>query len=459
MTEGASDGKAEQPRRHRLIAARVARGLTQPQLVIALERHAWHEMKPPMTRWSVSLRSYQNWEYGHPARLDSQRVLSSFFGMSVEALGFPPSPILDDPCTVRTPSPTVAVSEALSDGPDQEDDEVKRRQFTASVVALAGLPGAAAPTTALASSTPPARGQISPATIAQVRDWSRMARQMDYVHGGASVRRAVVPELEHCAELLAQTCPASLRTPLLSALAEFADVSGYALLDTLDHAGARQAFSFGLACAQEADDWNLRAEILTDMACQALWLENPDDARTFTELALVRPDRLTATAQAMAQAARARALAHAGLADEALRAVAASDEAFARRDPSEDPHWLAYYSLAQQQGDTARTMHDLAVQGHATDARVRYEQAALGHGESRLRARATSELKLAALTMTTGDPHEAAALGNRALATAEQVTSRRAVEHATTLARAAKPHAGMPDVADLRERVHAYTTA
>jgi tetratricopeptide (TPR) repeat protein len=444
----------EREKNQRLKAARKALRLSQVRLAEKLEEFARANGTPDFACYA---RKIQYWEDGTPPIDHALGVLEGFFaqyGYTLSDLGLEPAPT--PVCTSRHSAPTVSGGGTPSNAPVRED-EVKRRQFTASVVALVGLPEAATPTFASAAPIVPAvPSKIGPAAIAQVRDWSRVTKQMDYAHGGAAVRRMVVPELGHCAELLKQSCPASLRGGLFGAVAEFAEVSGYALLDTYDHAGARQAFSFGLSCAQQAEDWGMRAEILTDMSRQALWLGNEDEALTYVDLALVRSDRLSATEQAKTHAARAAALARLGMADQAFRAVEAADEAFARRKPTEEPEWLAYYTSAQHCASTAGALYELEMQGHTTQARSRYHDAAANYGATRVRAQAMVELKLANLTMATGDPHEAAALGNRALATAERINSRRALEHARELSRSAEAHASLPDVTELRERITSF---
>lgn len=112
---------------------------------------------------------------------------------------------------------------------------------------------------------------------------------------------------------------------------------GYAFED------ARRALGFGVTCAEEADNWHLRARLLATMARLDTWVGHPDRALTHTQLALVRSDRLTATEQAMLHSLEARALARMHRPQATLGAIGRADDAFADQDVTEDPPWMRYY--------------------------------------------------------------------------------------------------------------------
>ncbi|MGH3857020.1 MAG: hypothetical protein ACRDR6_26775 [Pseudonocardiaceae bacterium] len=52
---------------------------------------------------------------------------------------------------------------------------------------------------------------------------------------------------------------------------DLADMAGYLLMDVNAQEQARRVYRFALACAERAKDWNLRAEVLSSMAKQAIW--------------------------------------------------------------------------------------------------------------------------------------------------------------------------------------------
>jgi hypothetical protein len=79
--------------------------------------------------------------------------------------------------------------------------------------------------------------------------------------------------------------------------------------DAASHAQAERCSRFAVGCATEADDWPMRAKALSGLANLAVHRGRPDDALSFSELALVRADRLTPLVQAVVYTRHARALA------------------------------------------------------------------------------------------------------------------------------------------------------
>ncbi|GAA2770113.1 hypothetical protein GCM10020219_043100 [Nonomuraea dietziae] len=76
-----------------------------------------------------------------------------------------------------------------------------------------------------------------------------------------------------------------------------------------------------------------------------------------------------------------------------------------------------------------------------------------------MRSRAISGIKLASLTMATGDPDEAAAIGARAVKDAGRVRSCRTQDDMRELHRLARPHHIRTPVAELRHQIHAAVQA
>jgi hypothetical protein len=168
----------------------------------------------------------------------------------------------------------------------------------------------------------------------------------------------------------------------------------------------------------------------------------------------VRADRLTASERAMLHTAHARALAKMSRVRETLIAVGTADDDFGRSDPANDPPWMAYYDHAQHVGDTGHALFDLAVRGRSPQqATTRLATAVAEHTASFARSRAISQTKLASLTMVTGDPSEAAAIGTAALDAAGTIRSRRAADDLRELARFAARHPKVPEAAALRHRI------
>ncbi len=334
-------------------------------------------------------------------------------------------------------------------------EPVDRREFITASASVAAI-AAASPALSLLASIghSPIPAEVRQSDMEQVRSAARLFTGWDHTYGGGIVREAVTAQLRWSAELLEVRCPSRLRAELFAAVGYLSGVCGFMAFDAYAHDDARRMLAFGLSCAEQAGDWHLRAKLLSHMARQAIWCGDPDSGLTHTELALVRADRLTGTERAMLQTARARALGKLGRTQDTLIAVGQADEAFASSQPSEDPPWMAYYDHAQHQGDTGHALFDLTI--HAVpkiETAPRLAEAVRGHSDAYARSRAISGTKLATLVMATGDPHEASAIGHRAIDDAGRLRSRRAADDLRELRRFAGTHTVLPEVAQLRARI------
>jgi transcriptional regulator with XRE-family HTH domain len=292
--------------------------------------------------------------------------------------------------------------------------------------------------------------------IEQVRTASTTLETWDNRYGGGGiVREAAIGQLNWATRLLHVTCPPELQPELFTAVGQLATVMGASAFDAYEHDDARRLLQFATACAEAAGNWHLRANTLDWRARQEIWCGSPDLGLTHAENGLVRSDRLTPREQAMLHNVRARALAKMGRVQETLTAVGQSDDVFSRAKPDEDASWMAFYDNAQHHGDTGHALYDIAVlAGHCPRmAAERLHTAITEHTPAYVRSRALSGTKLASLTMATGDPHEAVAIGHRALDEAGQLHSRRAADEVADLLRIAGKHSRRPEVADLRERI------
>ncbi|MFF0572744.1 hypothetical protein [Streptosporangium saharense] len=293
--------------------------------------------------------------------------------------------------------------------------------------------------------------------IHELRALAGVFSAWDHTYGGSLVREAVNAQLRYSVSLLqCATCPRSLRDELYTAVGWLAHSGAAMAFDAYAHDDARKMFRFALSCAEEAQDWHLRAKVLSLMARQAVWCGDADDGLTLVELALVRADRLTAAERAMLYTARARATAKLGMVQETLESVGRADDQFSQIRPADEAPWMRYYDAAQHAGDTGHALFDLAVQvdrRYAAEASARFGAAVEGHGAPYVRSRVLSGVKLASLTMATGDPDEAATIGKAALVDAGRIRSRRARDDMRELSRIALPHQGRTSVAELRHQI------
>jgi hypothetical protein len=336
-------------------------------------------------------------------------------------------------------------------------ENVDRKEFIRAIVGGGAAAVSSAPLLELLTpdQATPVPNIVTQADIDGVRTAARVFGSWDNDYGGGLAREAVIAQLRHSAEMLDSRCPEKLRGELFSAVGFLGHVSAMMAFDAYAHDDARRMFRFAQACADEADDWNLRAKTLSSMARQAIWCGDPDQGLTLTEMALVRADRLTATERAMLLAARARALAKLGRVQETLRTVGLADEHFSQAAPANDPDWMRYYDQAQHLGDTGHALWDLAVRQREAeqDAASRLASAVAGHTETYVRSRAMSGIKLASLTLTVGDTQEAAVIGAQALKDARSLRSRRAADDLRDLARRAVVFERVDEVDELRHAI------
>jgi hypothetical protein len=311
---------------------------------------------------------------------------------------------------------------------------------------------------AMTPAGPPNR--IGPPEIEQVRGAAQAFAAWDNLYGGLA-RDAPIALLRWSVGLLrSRACPAELHAELLSAVAHLAHTCGFMAFDSHAFDDARRLLSFGVTCAEEADDWELRARALATTARLDTWTGEPDRGLTHIQLALVRSDRLTATEQAMLHSLEARALARLRRTGDTHDAVARADHAFAGRQVDEDPTWLDRYDAAQHAGDTGMALADLVLAGPdpspaaaIEDARSRLTRAVDLSRPELVRSRVLSQIGLAKLMMATGAVDEAVAVANGALVTAESIRSRRVADELAQLDRLAAWHGDRAEVLELRGRL------
>lgn len=301
---------------------------------------------------------------------------------------------------------------------------------------------------------------VHPADIDQINTAATTLRSWDNLYGGAgAVRDTARVQVQWAASLLGADCPAPLRAGLFSAVSRLATAVGSSAFDTFAHDDAQRYFGFATVCAEEADNWALRAVSYNLRSRHATWRGDPDSGLTLAELGLLRADRLSPAERSMLHNARARALAKMGKTQEALAAIGASDDSFAMLVPKNEGPWMAYYDSAQHHGDTGHALYDLALLGYPPRAALlRLQTAVDTHTAEFVRSRAFSRTKLASLRMVTGDPEQAVADGRIALAETAQLHSLRARHELEELRSLTQRHPKLRDARDLREQISSMVT-
>ncbi|MFC8797146.1 hypothetical protein ACFT2C_05400 [Promicromonospora sp. NPDC057138] len=351
-----------------------------------------------------------------------------------------------------------AASAREGTAPEGLIDHVNRRQFLQTLT-IAGMSASMDEFAHELDRLAPAR-VVTEADIAQLSSVGDFFTSWAHVHGGHEIGRAVSVEMSRAVDLLKTPCPPRLKSQLLRAVGQLGVATGSLLFDAHQHQLSERILAFATACAEDSKDWNLRAKALSWRARQAVWIGDVDAGMTFAQLGLVRGDRLTATERAMLHTAVARAHGRLGDVQATFRAIGEADEAFAGADPANDVPWMAYYDHAQHSGDTGHALYELAVHGiHVEEATRRFATAVAEHPDTYIRSRAFSGFKLAALTMHTGDPHQAVQFAEDAVRDAAGVRSQRVRRTALEIASPAARHQKRDDVAAMLATLQTVGTA
>ncbi len=298
--------------------------------------------------------------------------------------------------------------------------------------------------------------RVGAAEVDQVRRMARMFASQDHGFVGGLSSQAVVAQLSSSAELLeGRFSQEMLRQQFFSAIAELADVAAGMCFDAGAHRQAERCFRFAVGCATESGDWSLRAKALSGLANLAVHQRQPDDALSFSEMALVRADRLRPVVRAVMHTRHARALGLSGSHREAdcMAAVHQAEDSFVTGD-GDEPDWITYYSLAHLERDCGRALLHLAVNGgDYTHAQHRLIAAIERFPKQQSRGKTLTIANLAHLTMARDDPAHAVTLGDEALSSVGLIRSDRVFDTLRQLRTAGKRHRAIPAVRGLNQRV------
>lgn len=304
------------------------------------------------------------------------------------------------------------------------------------------------------SAETPIPQRIGWSEVENVRATTRAVAMSENLYGGGLSCEAALAQLRWSGRLLESAASNEVRRAMFEAVGNLGSVVAFSAFDIADYPSADQCFRFALWCADQSGSWALRANTLAEMSRKAVYLGDVDEALSLIEFAQVRADRVSATAQAMMSAIRARLLALLGRHDEARAEVDRADARFADHAPADDPPWLCYYDEAEHQGSTGRALIPAARETGQLELVVpRLEAAIRLHNANYPRSRTFSRTRLASLMMAAGDPREAIPIGRQALADAAPLRSKRIVSELRGLARVAERHVQIGDVADLRHDI------
>ncbi|WP_063040668.1 hypothetical protein [Nocardia pseudovaccinii] len=360
-----------------------------------------------------------------------RQALAQAFGVPIEDLGF------------------FRRNRRASDG-----DDVRRIDFLRGLAAVGGsslLAGGLTATLDDAIVHTAIPNSIGPEHVAEIEQVMHAVRESDHL-GHPWAWEVMAAQVRRGAALLEAANDNQVSRDLYGAVGALADAVGWAHFDAGHYRAADRYLRVGLHCADEAGAWSLRADILSDMARQAIYLGQPDEALTLLGAAKVREDRISNLRRANLSAVQARAFGSLGNARECVRAVRDADEHFhdsADDDVPDYGNFAQFYTFAQLNGDTGHALYDIAVHGvEVTETRHRLRVAIESYSESWARSRAFCLAREAVLTLLNGEPGEGAALGLEVVEEARRIGSARLASDVRAIhAAAAIDH---PDVRALR---------
>lgn len=382
-------GAREREANVRLVAARVARDLSQQELATALESHAWHEMTPPDRSFRCYIRKVQYWEGGTIPQPAARRVVTSFFGRTSAQLGF------DRPYTPDATSTTV-LAEHVRAG--EQEDDVLRRRFVTAVPIVVAAPAALVGT-----------GAVGMEDVRYIEDARAKLQSIDHEVGGFGLHPIAGRYLAQARALIERARPDSVGRALRSATGKLAASAGWFAHDSAEYPVARAYFNEALVQSKLADDAQLEACVYYCMMSLALRLRRPREA---LELACAG-ERLAGSAvtprvRALFQIHQGRARAQLGDVAESERATGRAWETLGRARADDELVWASFADEAEMIGATAA--NDAELGAYARAAR-RFEESISQAGPFlRNRAARTSHLALVRLSLGDADGGCAAAV-------------------------------------------------
>ncbi|WP_433872382.1 helix-turn-helix domain-containing protein [Saccharopolyspora sp. CA-218241] len=428
----------------RLVAARTAAMLTQESLAGLANAQVERDTGKPGAMDADYVSKLERGVHHWPGK-DYRRALRTVLGASEDRdLGF---------YSTRSKAATVVGDPAEA---AQGSDDVKRQAFLRALAATAagmavGDPVAEAVGRAGSGDTP---ARVGATEVEQVDHAIELFGEWQDLYGGGVCKDALAGQVRWATSLLGAQATEKVRNQLYRSVGFLVDIAGWGAFDAGHHDTARSYFRLALGCAEQADDWGLRANVLSDMARQAIYVNRPDDGLSLIELAQVRQDRQTPTVRSMLATVHARALAKVGRGEDCYRAVMGAEDSFGDRRVGDDPPWITYFNSADLAGDTGHALLDVALDGeHVDDARDRLRRSVDTYSQAQARARAFSLGKLAILELSVGDADRGVDYGEQALAAEAPLKSQRARDDLAELRKALRARREVPGAPELRSRL------
>lgn len=309
--------------------------------------------------------------------------------------------------------------DTLETTPGEDADEMRRRAFAAAVASIAAGGPLSAPIqrtiASLGQAEAPAR--VGLADVTAVEHLEGMFTTWDLCLGGGLAREMAGTQLRWATGLLDAAMSDRVRVRLNRAVGSLAERAAWSSFDAGRQESARSLFKVALYCATEADDADLRAHILSDIATQQLYLGDPDQCLKIIRLA-AGDDRIGPAVRFALHGVRARAFGARGEAEHCARQIGLAESAYGEVTPDLTPPWMTgFLTQAHVYSVTGQAAYSLAraTDRFSDDAHSRLSGAVTGFGAGRARAVALCATRLATLHLRAGSRAEGAAAARAAL--------------------------------------------
>ena len=276
------------------------------------------------------------------------------------------------------------------------------------------------------------QGSLITANVAaaeRIRVFTRHLMDLDFQYGGGHVRRVLLFYFRsEIVPLLRERHPDPIRREIFGAAAEVAQLLGWSAYDAGRHGAAQRYFMQGLRLASEAGDPVLGGRLLSNLSHQANYLGRYSEAVQFARAAQTgAAGRATPTVNAMFLAMEARALASSGDARMCAQVLNRAEQAFAQRDPTDDPAWISYFDALELAGEAAHCFREL---GLPQETQM-FAAQAIDPVDTPPRTRAFISMVTAAGAFSAGNLDEALSLAHDALGLTGSLQSSRYVRYLT----------------------------
>jgi transcriptional regulator with XRE-family HTH domain len=292
--------------------------------------------------------------------------------------------------------------------------------------------------------------RVGQADVRRVRVTTQVFSELDDRFGGGHARHALIQFLAGDAgPLLSGRYTDDVGRSLFSAVAESTLLAAWMSYDAGLHGAAQRYFIQALGLAQAGDDQPLAGSILDAASHQATYLGQLREAANLAGAArLGAGQAATPTLTSHFHAMEARAMARLGDEHGCSQAMSQSVRAFERRQPADDPEWMAYFDEAELAAELSHCFKDL---GQATPAASYATQSLAPSADSSPRSRFFVEMVLATAQLEAGNPDEACDTAATALKLGEDLVSARCVSYLQDFRSGLAPYRDVPAVRDFNE--------